>query len=63
MAVHMQAIVAAMDASHVGEGIDRRTGQCWGWEQCDWCWAWENDMYILDGIGAPLCGQVPTARD
>ena len=27
-----------------------------GWAQCAWCWTWEYNMYILDGIMAPLCG-------
>ena len=28
-----------------------------GWAQCDWCWTWEYNMYIMDGIDAPLCGR------
>ena len=26
-----------------------------GWAQCYWCWRWEFNMYISDGIEAPLC--------
>ena len=28
-----------------------------GWAQCYWCDRWENNMYIIDWMGAPLCGR------
>ena len=27
-----------------------------GWEQCYWCWRWKYNMYIVDHICEPLCG-------
>ena len=26
-----------------------------GWEQCYWCDYWQFNMYIPDGVNAPLC--------
>ena len=31
------------------------TGATLGWRQCYWCGWWQEDMIIIDWIGAPLC--------
>ena len=28
-----------------------------GWAQCYWCVSWQFNMYIPDGVNAPLCGR------